>query len=166
MELNAEDGGNRRFIMVSSTEATTDEPDKNICRDVTAERIRRLNASDDKKFADLAAEFAYLCCREIEYEDLDQDLAPAEVWAALETLHRLPLTLYREAPWQEHRTETQTLIFADRVGTELLEHLRGVVERRENAFVYAWAPGQITAVLGDRLDVRSVRNELVGRFRQ
>ncbi|MEP4957720.1 MAG: site-specific DNA-methyltransferase, partial [Roseobacter sp.] len=49
MELNAEDGGDRRFIMVSSTEATEDEPDKNICRDVTAERVRRLNASDDKK---------------------------------------------------------------------------------------------------------------------
>lgn len=166
MELNAEDGGDRRFIMVSSTEATADEPDKNICRDVTAERIRRLNASDDKKFADLSADFAYLRCREIEFEDLDQDLAPAEVWAALETLHRLPMTRYTQAPWQEHKTETQTLIFADRVSTDLLDHLRGVVDRRENAFVYAWAPGQITAALGDALDVRSVRTELVGRFRQ
>ncbi|MEA5160710.1 site-specific DNA-methyltransferase [Cereibacter johrii] len=166
MELNAEDGGDRRFIMVSSTEATADEPDKNLCRDLTAERIRRLNAEDDKKFADLSADFAYLRCREIEFEDLDQDLAPAEVWAALETLHRLPMTRYTQAPWQEHKTEQQTLIFADRVSTELLDHLRGLVDRRENAFVYAWAPGQITAALGDALDVRSVRTELVGRFRQ
>jgi len=166
MELNAEDGGDRRFIMVSSTEATADEPDKNICRDVTAERIRRLNASHEKKFVDLSADFAYLRCREIEFEDLDQELAPAEVWAALETLHRLPLTPYTHTLWQEHKTENQTLIFADRVGTELLDHLRGVAERRENAFVYAWAPGQITAVLGEALDVRSVRTELVGRFRQ
>lgn len=166
IELNAEDGGDRRFIMVSSTEATREEPDKNLCRDVTAERIRRLNASTDPKFADLAADFAYLRCREIEFEDLDQDLAPEEVWAALEALHRLPLTRYTQAPWQEHKTETQTLIFADRVGEALLDHLRGVAARRENAFVYAWAPGQITAVLGDGLDVRSVRAELVGRFRQ
>lgn len=166
MELNAEDGGDRRFIMVSSTEATADDPGKNICRDVTAERIRHLNASDDKKFAELAADFAYLRCREIEFEDLDQDLAPAEVWAALETLHHLPMTRYTQAPWQEHKTEAQTLIFADRVSTELLDHLREVVERRENAFVYAWAPGQITAALVDALDVRSVRTELVGRFRQ
>ncbi|MGJ8628258.1 MAG: site-specific DNA-methyltransferase [Sulfitobacter sp.] len=166
MELNTEDGGDRRFIMVSSTEATSDDPDKNVCRDVTAERIRRLNASDDKKFAELSADFAYLRCREIEYEDLDQDLAPAEVWTALETLHRLPMTRYAQAPWQEHKTNQQTLIFADRVTTELLDHLRGVVDRRENAFVYAWAPGQITATLSDTLDVRSVRSELVGRFRQ
>jgi adenine-specific DNA-methyltransferase len=166
MELNAEDGGERRFIVVSSTEATTDDQEKNLCRDLTAERIRRLNASKDLQFADLSADFAYLRCREIEFEDLDQDLAPAEVWAALETLHRLPMTRYTQAPWQEHKTEQQTLIFADRVSTDLLDHLRGVVDRRENAFVYAWAPGQITAALGDALDVRSVRTELVGRFRQ
>ena len=42
MKLNAEDGGNRRFILVSSTEATGDEPDKNLCRDVCAERVRRV----------------------------------------------------------------------------------------------------------------------------
>lgn len=70
MELNAEDSEQRRFIMVSSTEATADTPSKNLCRDVTAERIRRLNASNDKKFADLSAPFAYLRCREIEFEDL------------------------------------------------------------------------------------------------
>lgn len=97
---------------------------------------------------------------------LDYEFAPAEVWAALETLHRLPLTNYVEAPWQEHKTDEQTLIFADRVGTALLDHLRGVADRRENAFVYSWAPGQITAGIGEILDVRSVRDELVGRFRQ
>lgn len=47
MQLNAEDGGHRRFVMVSSTEATNDEPDKNLCDTVTAERIRRLNASEE-----------------------------------------------------------------------------------------------------------------------
>nr|WP_298576740.1 site-specific DNA-methyltransferase [uncultured Luteimonas sp.] len=40
--LNAEDGGNRKFILVSSTEATEDEPGKNLCRDVCAERVRRV----------------------------------------------------------------------------------------------------------------------------
>ena len=125
MELNAEDEGTRRFIMVSSTEATPDDPEKNICRDVTAGRIRKLNASTVPPYDQLAADFAYLRCREIEFEDLDQDLEPTEVWAALETLHRLPMTRYTQAPWQEHKAEQQTLIFADRVSTDLLDHLRG-----------------------------------------
>ncbi len=42
MQLNAEDGGNRQCIMVNITEASDKEPDKNICRDVTYERNRRV----------------------------------------------------------------------------------------------------------------------------
>src|SRR5690606_17233362 len=34
LQLNAEDNGGRRFVMVSNTEATTTEPWKNLCRDV------------------------------------------------------------------------------------------------------------------------------------
>jgi adenine-specific DNA-methyltransferase len=41
MELNKEDGGNRTCIMVQMTEATQDEPKKNICKDITRERIKR-----------------------------------------------------------------------------------------------------------------------------
>lgn len=166
MELNAEDGGGRRFIMVSSSEATADQPDKNLCLDVTAERIRRLNKSEDPKFADLGAEFAYLRCGEIDFEDLDHDLQPEQVWAALESIHDLPLTLYSGKPWQEHSTEELTLVFADRVNAELIDRLKEIAKRRENAFVYAWAPGQITQAIGEVLDVRSVREELVSRFRQ
>ncbi|NLI41684.1 MAG: site-specific DNA-methyltransferase [Caldisericales bacterium] len=41
MDLNKEDGGNRRCIMVQMTEATEAEPDKNICKDITRERVKR-----------------------------------------------------------------------------------------------------------------------------
>ena len=40
LELNKKDSGARRFILVSSTEATEDEPEKNICRDVCASDSR------------------------------------------------------------------------------------------------------------------------------
>jgi adenine-specific DNA-methyltransferase len=63
LELNAEDGGKRRFILCSSTEATAKEPDKNLCRDVCAERMRRvIRGYGDKPGHDFATggEFAYL----------------------------------------------------------------------------------------------------------
>jgi len=49
LDLNKEDGGNRKFILVQMTEATLRqaqggapaEPEKNICRDITRQRIRR-----------------------------------------------------------------------------------------------------------------------------
>ncbi|CTQ51408.1 site-specific DNA-methyltransferase [Jannaschia donghaensis] len=166
MELNAEDGIDRRFIMVSSTEATEDEPDKNLCRDVTAERIRLLNARDDPKYDSLAAPFAYLRTREIAFEDLDYDLAPKDAWAALETLHGLPLTIYDgSAAWNAHEGEGVTLVMVDKYDAALLDWLR---ERsRKNVFVYAWAPGQLARELGDvEVEIRSVRDTLVRGFQQ
>ncbi|MEO1607570.1 MAG: site-specific DNA-methyltransferase [Pseudomonadota bacterium] len=166
MELNAEDGGTRRFIMVSSTEATEDDPDKNLCREVTAERIRLLNASDDAKYADLAAGFAYLRTHEITFEDLDYDLQPADVWAALEAMHDLPLTTYDgQAAWNLHEGETTALVLVDRFDPGLLQWLQG--RDRQNLFVYAWAPGQIAQHLdGTHVDIRPVRDTLVKRFQQ
>lgn len=166
MELNAEGVGSRRFIMVSSTEATEDDPDKNLCRDVTAERIRRLNASDDPKYADLAAGFAYLRTHEIAFEDLDYDLQPADAWAALEAMHDLPLTLYDgQAAWNLHEGETTALVLVDRFDPGLLQWLQG--RDRQNLFVYAWAPGQIAQHLdGTHVDIRPVRDTLVKRFQQ
>ena len=163
MELNRDDGGDRRFILASSPEATEREPDKNLCRDITAERIRRLNSSLNN--SGLSAEFAYLRMRKLSFEDLDHDLSAAELWTALESLHDLPLTPYEGKGWQEHRAEGLILIFADRVDEGLIAHLRHLAQGRENVFVYAWAPGQIREALGDQLDVRSVRDELVRKFR-
>lgn len=42
LAANAHDHGHRRFILLSSTEATGAVPDRNQCRDVTAERVRRV----------------------------------------------------------------------------------------------------------------------------
>ena len=66
LELNAEDGAGpapRRFILCSSTEATAKEPVKNLCRDVCAERLRRVIAGYGGKPGHTLAqggEFAYL----------------------------------------------------------------------------------------------------------
>jgi adenine-specific DNA-methyltransferase len=57
LALNALDGGNRKFILCSSTEATDKDPAKNLCRDVCAERMKRVIESDTA-FANNS--FAYL----------------------------------------------------------------------------------------------------------
>ena len=73
IELNAEDGGQRRFIMCSSTEATTKEPEKNLCRDVCAERLRRVMTGYGGKpgyTVVQGGEFAYLQLDKIDAADL------------------------------------------------------------------------------------------------
>lgn len=42
LALNKEDGGNRRFILCSNRENTSEFPDRNICRDITYERVKRV----------------------------------------------------------------------------------------------------------------------------
>ena len=82
LELNAEDGGQRRFILCSSTEATAKEPEKNLCRDVCAERLRRVIAGyggkSGKPGHGLAqgGEFAYLQLDKIDGADLLLDAQP------------------------------------------------------------------------------------------
>ena len=97
-KLNAEDGGNRRFILVSSTEATAEQPDKNLCRDVCAERVRRVlggytNAKGDA-VPGLGGGFAYLKARRVPPHRLSTRLQHAEVWTALQLLHDLPVSAW------------------------------------------------------------------------
>ena len=73
LELNAEDGGQRHFILCSSTEATAKEPTKNLCRDVCAERLRRVIAGYGGKSGHTLAqggEFAYLQLDKIDGADV------------------------------------------------------------------------------------------------
>lgn len=168
MELNAEDDGNRIFIMASSTEATEENADKNICRDITAERIRLLNKAEGEKYGSLSAEFAYLKTREIPFDAFDDELKPQEVWSALEALHGLPLTEFETgASWNEHAIDSQVIIYADDVNKSLITHIQKHVDARSNLFVYSWAPGQIEIEFPKRdFEVRSVRDTLIRRFQQ
>jgi adenine-specific DNA-methyltransferase len=67
LNLNALDNGNRKFILCSSTEATTKEPNKNLCHDVCAERIKRVITSSE---ALANNSFAYLQLDKIEAADV------------------------------------------------------------------------------------------------
>lgn len=91
LELNAEDGGQRRFILCSSTEATAKEPDKNLCRDVCAERMRRVMAGYGNKPA-LGGSFAYLQLDLLDAADVAFEASAdhAALLLALRELQALP----------------------------------------------------------------------------
>lgn len=148
MELNAEDGGNRRFIMASSTEATEADPDKNLCRDVTAERIRLLNCSDEKKYANLATGFAYLRTKTVSRGRLENELTSSDAWTTLQALHGLPLTPNdHDQPWNVHETDTSTLVLVDRFDKALIDWLRP--RAGHDVHLYAWAKGPFTKQLDE-----------------
>ena len=71
LALNAQDGGARRFILCSSTEATAKDSDKNLCRDVCAERIRRVIRTQGYD-----ASFAYLQLDKFDAADVAFEATP------------------------------------------------------------------------------------------
>lgn len=83
LELNSEDEGQRRFILCSSTEATAKEPDKNLCRDVCAERMRRVIQGYGGKMGHAGGEFAYLQLDKVEAADAPFDIDAAHAYQLL-----------------------------------------------------------------------------------
>ncbi|AKO03069.1 site-specific DNA-methyltransferase [Xanthomonas oryzae pv. oryzicola] len=150
-KLNAEDGGNRKFILVSSTEATEDAPDKNLCRDVCAERVRRVlggyTNTKGQPVEGLGGGFAYLRTRRIPKHRLALKLDHAEVWQALQLLHGQPLSQW---PGGGFASDGELAYLADFQAAHV-EQLREWLRTRIAAVaaVYTWSTERLNGLLGE-----------------
>ncbi|SOD95278.1 site-specific DNA-methyltransferase [Caenispirillum bisanense] len=169
LALNAEDGGNRRFILVSNTEATRAAPRRNICRDVCAERLRRVIAGYEvqKKtrkvgVPGLPGDFAYLRLDAVGYGDVPYDLADSDVWTSIQLLHDLPLRPFDEdAPFQQGGDELTRIVFAPRTTPAVVDRIRALAATTP-LVVWARVPGPILdAVDPQRVTVRAVPADLM-----
>jgi len=138
LKLNAEDGGKRRCILVSNAEATTDEPNKNLCRDICAKRVRRVIEGYGET-PGLAGDFAYLCCRRIAPGRL-VEIEHAQVWTALQMIHRETLEPFAETGFLQAGDEESTLIYVPRFTTKLVPALRKAVQESAAVILYSWQP--------------------------
>ena len=138
MRLNAEDGGKRRFILVSSTEATTAEPDKNLCRDVCAKRVRRVIEGYGDN-AGLGGDFAYLRCRRIAPGRL-LDIEHEQVWTALQMIHLETVKPFVDGELLIAGDDQSVLIYVPRFTKALAPALRDAVKDCAAAVIYSWQP--------------------------
>lgn len=96
LELNAEDNGQRRFILCSSTEATDREPDKNLCRDVCAERMLRVISGYSGQVGyttEQGGEFAYVQLDKLDPADALLDATPEHLANLLALRHAAALPI-------------------------------------------------------------------------
>lgn len=170
LNLNKEDNGGRKFILVSSTEATTDAPDKNLCRDVCAERVRRvITGYDNKKgqaVAALGGGFAYLRCRRIPVATVFRGIQHAQVWTALQLIHEVALSPYDAAlPLQTAQGERALVIYLPKVSVAALDALQTTIQTAAQAVVYSSQPALLAQRLSDpRLAFEAIPAFLVNRF--
>lgn len=140
LALNSEDGGARRFILCSSTEATAKDPDKNLCRDVCAERLRRVIAGYGKQ-SGLGGGFAYLQLDKLDSADVPFD--GSHTHAA-----QLLLLRYRQAAAANLTDDSiLQLAFDGELAVLLLTHVDEEVLQR----LAAW-PARRLAVYSSRPD--------------
>lgn len=170
LNLNREDGGNRQFILVSSTEATADAPDKNLCRDVCAERVRRvIEGYTNKKgeaVAGLNGGFAYLRARRISAATVFRRIQHEQVWTALQLIHGVPLSLFDKAASLHVATAKRGLVlYVTQINDAVLDAISLSVHDADQAIVYAWQPALIAQRLADpRLSFEAIPAFLVERF--
>jgi adenine-specific DNA-methyltransferase len=148
MKLNAEDSGQRRFILVSSTEANSEEPDKNICRDVCAERLRRVIEGYTNKKGEsvegLGGEFAYLRTRRIPAARVLNNIQHDQVWRALQLIHGEALADYDEtARVQVSGDADSRLVYVSKLNAKTLEEVERLAALGGALTVYSWQPGQL-----------------------
>ena len=91
INAEAEDEEPRRFIVVSSSEATGAEPEKNICRDVSSARLRAAvdgykvrKKSGFEEVAGLGGGFGYFRARSLPIEKVGLQLQDSQIWHALQ----------------------------------------------------------------------------------
>ncbi len=166
MEVNAQDNGRRRFIMVSSTEATERNPERNICRDVAQKRIAAvLQKSDD---GDLGSDScAYLRVQGVSTERVSQSLRDEQVWVAVQLMHTQHLIPYgRGLPFQFTETPNGMLVYLPRVEEEVLRALVDEIETvNGHVLVYTWQPGILTERFEqDSITIEKIPDRLMAAF--
>ena len=167
LQLNKEDGGERRFILVSSTEATEDEPEKNLCRDVCATRVRRAaegyTSAKGDQVEGLGGGFAYARAKHIPTHRLEERLDDGLVWSYIQMKHHHPLTerakLASVSAWNG-----QALIYLPATTAKMKAALREALEKHPQAIIYTWTPAALVGMVNEN-NLREVPADLTRGFR-
>jgi len=164
-KLNKEDGGNRRVILVSSTEATEEEPAKNICRGICATRVRRVIEGYDDN-SGLGGDFAYLRCRRISPGNIT-DVDHEQVWIALQLTHMpviLPFDDSQKFMVADH--DGQRLIYIPHLKARGSQVLLDAALASPATIVYTWQPEMVRQrlVTATNTQIEPVPESLAQRF--
>ncbi len=165
LELNREDEGQRRFIMVSATEATADEPEKNICRDVCAERIRRVIGGYGGKDG-TGGDFAYLRVKRMPQEDVLTEIDHAQVWTALQLIHRQSFMPFKpDMALQQSISIDGGLVYVSATSDSTVDQITALAGQTTHLAVYSWQPGLLRdRFAGQGITVEQIPQFLVNRF--
>lgn len=174
MELNTEDEGDRRFLLVSTSEATAKTPGKNVCRDITAKRLKAAiqgytvpTKTGNKTIEGLVGEFGYLRSARIAMEVLHSQIRHDQIWLALQQMHNLGLLGFQSGELlQCLEDQSQRLVYVPTVSQEAVSALQQLVSKEaKSTVVYSGAPSLLEQrVFSEQINFLPVPEVLLERF--
>jgi len=167
LKMNQADGGNRRFILVSSTEATTDQPNKNICKDVCATRLRRViegyTSSKTGAVAGIPGSFAYLRTKHVPTHRLEEQLTDGMAWSFIQMRHGHAITEVTK-PLALSTNGTTAVVYLSSTKAANLNALQDAMVQHPNLLVYTWTPSVLEKLVPEN-NLRAIPAALVRTFR-
>lgn len=170
LKLNEQDGARRRFILVSSTEATEEEPEKNICRDVSAERLRRAiegyrNNKGDQ-LPGLGGGFTYLRTKRIPVSHVFDEIQHGHIWRALLLINDFPLvSIDSHSDVQVAFHEGNRIIYLQKMSESNLQKVMNLANENGLLKIYSWQPAQLRQhILEGNVTIEKIPEFLLKRF--
>lgn len=174
LALNNEDGGNRKFILISSTESTEKDPDKNICRDVTAKRIKNVlqgysyrTAKGTTSVNALNGNFAYLSAKKLKYSTIRMNINHDQIWVALQMMHNCRINTFNTTKSINHSSfyDGQIIGYISNVSESVLEYIENLISNYSSVVIYSWSPQQIRQnILSENLEIKKIPDILIEKF--
>ncbi|MEW5903332.1 MAG: site-specific DNA-methyltransferase [Pseudomonadota bacterium] len=174
MDLNKEDDGNRSFILVSSTEASVDEPEKNVCRDITSKRLKAAingytyQTSKGKQSVEgLGGEFGYMHTRRIPLEEVFSDIQHDQIWYALQLIHVGAIKPYDSSlRFQQSGDELDAIIYLPLLDEDVVADVERIADSGLRSLaIYSWQPGQLRQrISAPNVSFEAIPQHLVDRF--
>jgi adenine-specific DNA-methyltransferase len=154
LQLNQEDQGNRRFILVSNSEAPpNDTENKNLCRDVCAVRVKRVIEGYNHRKA-TGGNFAYCRMEKFSSADVIQDLNESLIWNSLCLKYRGELLIYAAKKLNTiYQDEETAIIFCPHLDDEAVANLLALAVDR--IILYSDRPNTAAELLAPYKNIQS-----------
>lgn len=174
MDCNNDDGGNRSFILVSSTEATENNPEKNVCQNITRKRLKAAIEGYSYRAKQgtitvegLSGNFAYLRTRRISLTQLYLDIQHDQVWYALQLLHSQEVSPYNSSqPYQLLESNSTAVVYVPSLDSGIKQQILEMANAAcKSTVIYTWQPGILAQeIYSERVCIEKIPDYLVDRF--
>jgi adenine-specific DNA-methyltransferase len=169
LKMNAAnpDQAPRKFILISNTEATTEEPTKNLCEDVCRQRVANV-ISGYGTTPGTGGSFAYLRTRRIPMNRVIRRIDHPQVWLFLQLMHFGDLSA--ETPLASGRlfarsSADEGVFYLTTLTDAICRRVEKEMEGAPNATLYTWQPEALAMrYSSETVSILPIPQTLIERF--